>query len=136
MKYNTNLASEFYVLTSLARLGVDASLTLGNKKKVDIAIMKKDGTYLTIDVKGVAGTDAWLLGKSKIDFSNNHYFILISYEDKIGDMGFTPLCWIFPAIELKNQKLIKLTKKKDQYVGYKSVKDKCNAFKNKWNIFI
>ena len=34
--YNTNLASEFYVLSMLHRLGSDASLTLGNKKSVDI----------------------------------------------------------------------------------------------------
>jgi hypothetical protein len=36
--YNTNLASEFYVLSMLYRLGFDANLTLGNKKSVDIAV--------------------------------------------------------------------------------------------------
>ena len=35
-KYNTNMASEFYVLSMLHRIGVDAALTLGNKKAVDI----------------------------------------------------------------------------------------------------
>ena len=34
--YNTNLASEFYVLSMLYRCGLDASLTLGNKKSVDV----------------------------------------------------------------------------------------------------
>ena len=38
-KYNTNLASEFYVLSMVHRLGVDASLTLGNKKAVDIIVL-------------------------------------------------------------------------------------------------
>ncbi len=39
-KYNTNLASEFYVLSMLHRLGADASLTLGNKKAVDIIVVQ------------------------------------------------------------------------------------------------
>ena len=37
--YNTNLASEFYVLSMLYRPGLDANLTLGNKKSVDIAVV-------------------------------------------------------------------------------------------------
>jgi hypothetical protein len=37
--YNTNLASEFYVLSMLHRFGCDASLTLGNKKSVDIVVV-------------------------------------------------------------------------------------------------
>jgi hypothetical protein len=36
---NTNLASEFFVLSALHRLGLDAVLTLGNKKSVDIAVL-------------------------------------------------------------------------------------------------
>lgn len=31
-KYETNLASEFYILAALYRPGADASLSLGNKK--------------------------------------------------------------------------------------------------------
>ncbi len=44
--YNTNLAAEFYVLSMLHRLGADANLTLGNKKSVDIAIVKDAGNVL------------------------------------------------------------------------------------------
>ncbi|OFX31043.1 MAG: hypothetical protein A2X08_18255 [Bacteroidetes bacterium GWA2_32_17] len=73
--YNTNLASEFFVMSTLARLGIDASLSLGNKKTVDIVVMKTDGTYLTIDVKGIAGIDDWIIGDSEIDYSPNHYFL-------------------------------------------------------------
>ncbi|MFC1789277.1 hypothetical protein ACFLZE_05135 [Thermodesulfobacteriota bacterium] len=36
-KYNTNLAAEFHVLSILHRLGYEATLTLGNKKAVDIS---------------------------------------------------------------------------------------------------
>jgi len=36
--YNTNLASELYVLSALHRLGLDAVLTLGNKKSVHLSV--------------------------------------------------------------------------------------------------
>ena len=52
--YNTNLAAEFYVLSMLHRLGFDASLTLGNKKAVDIVVVRDSGNVVTIDVKGLA----------------------------------------------------------------------------------
>ena len=34
--YNTGIASEYLVLSMLYRLGVDAYLTLGNRKSIDI----------------------------------------------------------------------------------------------------
>jgi hypothetical protein len=49
--YNTNLASEFYVLAALHRLGLDAVLTLGNKKSVDLAVVRDAGDSVTVDVK-------------------------------------------------------------------------------------
>ena len=54
--YNTNLAAEFYVLSMLHRLGFDASLTLGNKKAVDVVVVRDSGNVMTVDVKGLAGT--------------------------------------------------------------------------------
>lgn len=45
--YNTNLASEFYVLSMLYRMGFDANLTLGNKKSVDIAVVLGPGRAIT-----------------------------------------------------------------------------------------
>ncbi len=50
--YNTNLASEFYVMSMLHRKKINAVLTLGNKKSVDIVI-EKNGKVITLDVKGL-----------------------------------------------------------------------------------
>lgn len=61
-RYDTNLASEFYVLAALHRLGADASLSLGNKKCVDITVVHEAGDTSTIDVKGVAGKHDWPVG--------------------------------------------------------------------------
>ncbi len=56
---NTNLAAEFYVLSVLHRLGMSATLTLGNKKSVDIVVARDVDDLITIDVKGLAGTTNW-----------------------------------------------------------------------------
>lgn len=52
--YNTNLAAEFYVLSILHRLGAEAILTLGNKKSVDVVVVRASGDVVTVDVKGLA----------------------------------------------------------------------------------
>ena len=52
--YNTNRASEYYVLSVLYRLDLNAYLTLGNKKAIDTVIDFGD-RLCTVDVKGLAG---------------------------------------------------------------------------------
>lgn len=52
--YNTNLASEFHVLSMLHRLGLDAVLTLGNKKMVDVVVTNDEGDVITLNVKSIA----------------------------------------------------------------------------------
>lgn len=100
-KYNTNLASEFHVLSTLHRLGADAALTLGNKKAVDIFVIQNDGNAVTIDVKGVAGPYDWPADNIKLQKQKNHFFILVSYNGKINDPELSPSIWIIPASKLK-----------------------------------
>ena len=45
----TGIASEFYVLSMLLRKGADATLTLGNKKNIDIFV-NKDGKVEFLNV--------------------------------------------------------------------------------------
>jgi len=58
--YDTNLASEFYVLSCLHRIGLTANLTLGNKKGVDIGVARKAGDSVTGKVKNIAKRDDWV----------------------------------------------------------------------------
>ena len=101
-KYNTNLASEFYVLSMLYRLGADAALTLGNKKAVDIVVVNEDGTTITIDVKGLAGRYDWPADNIHLVDDHNHFYVLVSFEGKIADPQSIPSAWIIPAVEMKN----------------------------------
>ncbi len=92
--YNTNLASEFYVLSMLYRLGLDANLTLGNKKSVDISVVLGPGQAVTVDVKAVAGKMDWLMGSTPSSPRPNHFVVLVSYEGRFADAQQAPRCWV------------------------------------------
>ncbi len=94
-KYDTNLASEFFVLSTLYRLGANASLTLGNKKSVDILIAR-GRRNLTVEVKGVAGRYDWPADNIPDDPLTSHFIVLVSYEGRIREPNSSPSVWIVP----------------------------------------
>jgi hypothetical protein len=97
--YNTNLASEFYVLSMLHRFGCDASLTLGNKKSVDIVVVNESGGVVTIDVKGLAGTTSWPVDNvKKVDKA--HFLVFVSFLGKISDHTISPEIYVVPSKRL------------------------------------
>lgn len=53
------LASKFYVLSVLHRLGADASLTFSESDNVDITVVLESGSALTIDVRTLTGPMEW-----------------------------------------------------------------------------
>ena len=82
-RHNTNLASEFHVLSILHRLGLDAMLTLGNKKMVDIVVTNDLGDVITIDVKGIAKKYDWPADNIRSPRQGKHFMALVSYEGEI-----------------------------------------------------
>jgi hypothetical protein len=97
--YNTNLAAEFYVLSMLYRRGADASLTLGNKKAVDIVVALPSGQTVTIDVKGVAGAHDWPCDNLRLPAPAHHFLVLVSFEGKMANPHTVPSVWVVPANE-------------------------------------
>jgi hypothetical protein len=81
----------------LHRRGAEATLTLGNKKSVDIAIVRGDGRTVTIDVKGVAKRWDWPADNFRLPVHNRHFLALVSFEGKIREAGASPSVWIVPA---------------------------------------
>ena len=98
--YNTNLASEFYVLSMLHRFGCDASLTLGNKKSVDIVVVRESGDVVTIDVKGLAGTTSWPVDNVK-KVAKNHFMVFVSFLGKIAEHTLLPEVYVVPSKRLE-----------------------------------
>jgi hypothetical protein len=77
--YDTNLASEFYVLSCLHRIGLTANLTLGNKKGVDIVVVRKAGDAVTVEVKGTAKKYDWVVNKLTSPHPDRHFVTLVSF---------------------------------------------------------
>lgn len=97
--YNTNLAAEFHVLSVLHRLGLTANLTLGNKKSVDIVVVRDAGNAITVDVKGLAGKTGWPVDNVK-EARPDHYLVFVCYLGKIGDPTVTPEVYVVPSESL------------------------------------
>jgi hypothetical protein len=95
--YNTNLASEFHVLSVLHRLGAQACLTLGNKKGVDIFLIRDTGVSVMVEVKGVAGKFDWPADNILPLEGKLHFVVLVSYEGRIHDPSTSPAVWVVPS---------------------------------------
>lgn len=98
--YNTNLAAEFHVLSTLHRIGMEAMLTLGNKKSVDIIVVRNPSTILSIDVKGLAGKSGWPVDNLRVA-RPDHFLALVCYAGRIDDPAFAPEVWIVPSEQLE-----------------------------------
>lgn len=131
--YLTNLASEFHVMSALSRLGFDASLTLGNKKRVDIAVVLEEGRAVTIDVKGVAKKMDWLLGNSVPHEHPNHFIVLVGYEGQFSDPKVVPRMWCVPSTELTE--FVKVASNgKTRYVPRKAFLESAQRFEDAWDL--
>lgn len=74
-------------------------LTLGNKKSVDIAVVRDAGESVTIDVKGLAGKTGWPVDNVK-EVKSEHFMVFICYYNRIDEVGSSPEAWIIPSKKL------------------------------------
>lgn len=131
--YNTNLAAEFYVLSMLHRLGADANLTLGNKKSVDIAVIRSEGEAITIDVKGLEGITGWPIdnvGPGK----EGHFLAFVCFQGKIKNPDVAPLVWIVPSKDV--HKLAYNAPGGRRLMRVSALKAEGIRFKDAWHIII
>ena len=100
--YHTNLASEFYVLSLLHRLGVDATLTLGSRKGIDIVVVKDEGDTIhaiTVEVKGARGTTGWWVNNVKTR-NPDHYIVFVGYKNRMTNLDELLDVWVIPSEDL------------------------------------
>jgi len=133
---NTNMTSEFYIMSILYRIGLEPVLTLGNKKDIDIVLRENNTTY-TIDVKGLKGKTNWPIGNSeKIKSLKNlkdHFFILVTYLNRFNDILIPPEIFVVPARDADTLKVH--WGKQDQYsIEYRDIKN--SKYQNAWHYFI
>lgn len=121
--YDTGTASEFLVLSNLYRLGVNAFISLGNKKSIDLIIKAKNGSSVSVDVKSVQGYSSIVVNNVKA--AANHFIVVVVYKNKFSYTTVLPDFYIIPS-----DKVAGLS---DNYNGQlRLLKGKIVDFQDKW----
>ncbi|HEY4685628.1 MAG TPA: hypothetical protein VII57_06225 [Dehalococcoidia bacterium] len=131
--YQTAMAAEYFVMSALYRLGLDASLTLGNRKQIDIVVERPGRIPITIDVKGVYGKGPWLL--TEADPAPGHFLVFVSFEGTAA-ASTSPTSFIIPAQELTQflKPITKWSTGKTKYsdVSYARIRD--SNYREAWHL--
>jgi hypothetical protein len=93
------LASKFYVLSVLHRLGADATMTFSQSDNVDIMVVRESGNALTVDVKTLTGPMEWPI----VDFRARpgHFVTFVWYADA-GEPNTPPSVYIVSSEQLRS----------------------------------
>ena len=130
--YDTNLASEFHVLSTLYRLGLDANLSLGNKKSVDITIVRGPADVVTVDVKAVAKPMDWPVGTKAVANPDRHFLVLLCYNGTFDNPQTSPDVWVVPYADLERADLIKPYRGGMCVVSRAALKATGARYKDRW----
>jgi hypothetical protein len=76
------LASKFYVLSVLHRLGADATFTFSQSDNVDITVVLESGNALTVDIKTLSGRSEWQVADFRA--RAGHFLAFVWYADAAG----------------------------------------------------
>jgi len=132
--YNTNLASEYYVLSMLYRQGFDAYITLGNKKGIDIILNLNDEKQITIDVKGLQGTTLFPLDNVDDQADKPYHFVVfLSFLNKMSDPLVLPEIYVLPHNDLK-ELMYHNPKGNRKGVNLSTLRSKAAAYRNNWEM--
>jgi hypothetical protein len=134
--YNTNLASEYLMMSLLCRAGKDAYLSLGNKKGVDIIVKTENGSICIVEVKGVNKRNDWLIGNlGKIPIEPNLMYAFVCFNGTIEELTSTADFWLIPSEKLSSKTEYKIAgNRKTVYISNKYIRENYNDYKNtfKW----
>lgn len=78
--YRTQWAAQFFAAAELARRGYLVALTQGNAKRADLLVESPSGVKFSVDVKGLA-THNWWLMRERADTDHPDFYILVYVPD-------------------------------------------------------
>lgn len=96
--FNTGIASEYLILSKLYRLELEAYISQGNKKSVDIRVIRGNGIPISIDVKSVRGYSSLVV--NNVEPNLDHFLVFVIYNNKFDDLSIEPDIFIVPSVEL------------------------------------
>jgi hypothetical protein len=93
------LASKFYVLSVLHRLGADATLTFSQSDDVDITVVLESGKALTVDVKTLSGPLEWKVADFRA--RSGHFLTFVRYGALDSEPNTPPDVYIVASEQLQ-----------------------------------
>ncbi|RQW62783.1 hypothetical protein [Vibrio viridaestus] len=96
--FNTGIAAEYFILSQLYRRGVEAYVSQGNKKAIDIRVVLENEKAISIDVKAVRGYSSLVV--NNVVPKANHFLIFVIYNNKFEDLGVSPDVFVVPSGEV------------------------------------
>jgi len=118
------LASKFYVLSVLHRLGIDATLTFSQADNVDITVVLESGSALTVDIKTLTGALEWRV--ANFSARANHFIAFVWYPDS-EEPNVPPTVYIIASEQLS----IFIAKHESASVSLPQLDDEIHA-RNAW----
>lgn len=126
--YNTAIAAEYFVLSQLYRQNIEAYISQGNKKAIDIRIVTEGKKPISIDVKAVRGYSSLIV--NNILHSEDHFIIFVIYNNKFNDViSSYPEVFIVPSTDLVKNKLVNIYKKEKRVL-----KGNLKNYKDRWDL--
>lgn len=123
--HNTGVASEYYILSKLYRMELEAYISSGNMKAVDIRVIREDGTPISIDVKSVRAYSSVVV--NNVTKREDHFLVICIYNNKFNDIDIEPDIFILPTMELDS--IVSIFK--DQKRLMKGVLE---PYRNRWDL--
>jgi hypothetical protein len=114
------LASKFYVLSVLHRLGADATLTFSQSDNVDITVVLESGNALTVDVKTLSGPLEWHVADFRA--RSGHFLIFVRYSVD-GDPNTPPDVYIVASEQLQDF----LAKRREETISLDELDEEVHA---------
>lgn len=122
--FDTGVAAEYFVLSQIYRLGLEAYISQGNKKTIDIRVIQENGNPISVDVKAVRGYSSLVVNNVKV--KENHYIVFVIYNNKFENVLTLPEIYIVPSIDVPS---ITRHFKKEKRV----MKGDIEKYQNNWN---
>ncbi len=121
--FNTGIASEYLILSYLYRRGMEAYISQGNKKSVDIRVIKDNGKPISIDVKSVRGYSSLVV--NNVESKKDHFIVFGIYNNNFEDLSKQPENYVVPSLKIPE---LQSTFKKEKRMMKGAIKDYRDAW--------
>lgn len=118
------------MLSMLHRLGSNATLTLANKKSIDIVVVQDTGTAVTVDVKGTSSNTGWFV--DNVIGKPGHFVVFVCYLGKIGELKIPPEVYVVPSEQVVRLAKTHPSGKRVVHLGH--LRKEGKHFHDAWNL--